>query len=207
MQRGTTPCLANPSAGLREMAADGGLARRGSQLPLHLDRDFARSRASGLDEDFERQWRVPKRAGVDYRAASGCALDRRLGRLENCGSAYGVLAYAPQASATAYQCPDRKIAARRSMLDFAVGESQGQNRCGRDTERLPGPNVALLGCRCMDTLNSIAVFRDPSERPERNSAKLEEGTHGGVNHKRDPAVQHEHAATASQQAAVRSRCR
>ena len=36
--------------------------------------------ASGFDENFERQWRVPERAGVDY-GATGCAVDSAAKRL------------------------------------------------------------------------------------------------------------------------------
>jgi hypothetical protein len=68
----------NPSAGLKGEAADGGLARLGSQLPLHIADTLAPWRASGFDENFERQRRVVKRAGVDQ-GATGCAVDRRLG--------------------------------------------------------------------------------------------------------------------------------
>ena len=86
------------------------------------------------------------------------------------------------------------------MLDFAVGESQGQNRCGRDRERLPGPNAALLEARAW-TRSTAPPFSVIRVTDQRTSAKLEDGTHGDVDHKGDPAVQHEHAA--EQQASKR----
>ena len=131
--------------------------------------------ASDCGENLDRQWLISDRGRV-HRRATGCALARHVGRLENRGPARRIRAYPPEGAAGAYSGPNGKLPARRLILDVAVRKPKKQNRRRRNSMSVPA-NAALRGLLLIDALDVDDLLLDPSDYPQ-NAVPAERLAHG-----------------------------
>jgi len=135
-------------------------APRAPATPVRLRRELQPSAAR------------PRRKGKCSRATGGASAAGstcNFGRVEQRRSAF-VAPNAPCSATTTYECPDRELAARGSILDVAVREPKLEDRRGRNSYTvLRLSNEALLGVLRIETLNVNdldELLRDLSNQPE-----------------------------------------
>ena len=139
---------------------------------------------SGYGKDLDRQRLIaePCRDNREGARSRGSVDGKWFGGLEKHGLT-DVLAHAPQTSASSYDCSQRELPARGSMLDVAVRESKGQDRRGRDARRLHRRRRSLV-LRSFDRLHvggGYGASVDPRHAP-----KLAFASHLLPDHRKGP---------------------
>ena len=139
---------------------------------------------SGYREDLNRQRLIaePCRDNRGGARSRGSVDGKWLGGLKKHGLT-DVLAHAPQCSASSYECSQRELPTRGSMLDVAVRKTKGQDRRRRNLRSLHRRRRRLV-LRSLDRLYVRGGYRASGD--PRHAPKLALASHFLADRRKDP---------------------